>query len=263
MSDSASEPTTQPWWHEFFDETFADYIFSGMGGERLEQSIQFLIDKLNLSKDDRVYDQCCGIGRLSLPLAEGGIHVIGVDQSQFYIDRATEVATNQNLPCEFHCADAFDYVTEPRCQAVVNWYNSFGYSDDDEQNLLMFKRAFESLEPGGRFALEFPNFARVLAHIGHRDPSRTWSPHSSGGPILLDEYSFDLVNGMQDSVWTYLFADGTRKTRNFRVRLYLPHNLGQMLQACGFGEIEFFGSLEGEPLSRRSPYCIVVAQRPS
>jgi hypothetical protein len=43
--------------------------------------------------------------------------------------------------------------------------------------------------------------------------------------------------------------------------MYLPHALREMLLACGFADVELYGSTRGEGLAPDSPRCICVATR--
>ena len=254
-------PSDNPWWHTFFDEAYADFGLADLDDEKREELVSFLLEKLHLSGGDRLFDQCCGVGRLSLPIAERGIRVIGVDRVAGYVDRARRKAGRGGLPAEFHCADAFDFTTDEPCDAAVNWFTSFGYDEDDAVNRRMFERAFESLRPGGRLALDYLSIPRVCAafrsrffHLAdHEDPD---------GLIVLEEPTPDFRRGMIDSAWTFVHADGRRVRREVSTRMYMPHEIVGMLRGCGFADLELYGSVQGEPFDLKSLRCIAVARRP-
>src|SRR5262249_11784776 len=188
------------------------------------------------------------------------VRMIGIDLSEPYVRRAQGQAVELELDCRFHVADAFAFVPEPPCDAAFNWYSSFGYAPGDERNRQMLQRAFAALQPGGRLALDFPNIAGVLSHFKECMVRR----HRTGDQeiLLLRESRLNLAGGLLEQQWTYVLPGGRRVVRHSAVRLYLPHNLGDLLGGCGFREIEFFGSIQGEPLALHSPRCIVVARRP-
>ncbi|PJF23793.1 MAG: hypothetical protein CUN53_21090, partial [Phototrophicales bacterium] len=99
------------WWRDFFTDDYAAYGLAATDPAVNQHIVEFIIATLKLSPGDTIFDQCCGIGRLSIPLAQRGMNVIGVDLSQSYIERARREAAICNLPCEFHCADALDFRT--------------------------------------------------------------------------------------------------------------------------------------------------------
>jgi len=103
--------TPSPWWHRFFDLTYAEIGLTESDPERVARTVEFLHRVLELGEGMSLFDQCCGVGRLGLPLARRGVRVIGVDQTADYIEQADRSARDENLPAEFHCADAFEFVT--------------------------------------------------------------------------------------------------------------------------------------------------------
>src|SRR5881394_1515468 len=121
------------WWQAFFDDDYAAYGLASTKPDVIAKMCDFIVSTLQLSPGMTVFDQCCGIGRLSVPLAERGIRIIGVDQSAAYIDRARREAQARRLPGEFHVGDAFEFVCAKPCDAAINWFTSFGYCEDDSQ----------------------------------------------------------------------------------------------------------------------------------
>jgi SAM-dependent methyltransferase len=253
-------PPTEPWWHSFFDATYAD-IGLRDEPERQEAVVDFLVEHLRLEPGDRVLDQCCGVGRISLPLARRGVDVVGVDQAAGYVERARERAEAEKLPCRFHAGDAMKFVAPEPCDGAFNWFTSFGYSEDDDENVRMLERAFESLRPGGRFVLEYQNVPRILAEF--RDSFVERSLASDGKPrLMIVESKADFRRGMINGLWTIIHPDGRREPRVNSTRILMPHELVRMLERCGFGEIELFGSVEAEAFDRKSRRLIAVATRP-
>jgi SAM-dependent methyltransferase len=247
------------WWQSLYDDIVAELILVRKDPDELRATVAFLREQLHLGPGTRAFDQCCGIGSLALPLAREGIHVLGVDQSSAYIDRARAAALAEGLPCDFHAADAIAFVADQRCDAAFNWATGFGNADD-EGNRKMVRCALETLAPGGRFALDYQHIPRVLRDFKecmvqrHRD--------ERGEVVLLRESTVDLAGGSLRANWTFLFPDGRRVVRHSAVRLYLPHVLAEMLRACGFVDVAFHGGVRGEPLTLDSPRCILVARRP-
>jgi SAM-dependent methyltransferase len=246
------------WWQSLYDDTVAEMFLVRQDPEELAATVAFLRDRLRLVQGDLVFDQGCGIGSLALPLARAGMHVVGVDQAGHYVQRARAEAAAEGLACEFVAADAVDFVPEQPCAGAFNWGTSFGNADDG-RNLRMLHRVYQTLRPGGWFALDYQHVARVLQRFQACLVRRHAGPE--GETVLLRESTLDLAGGSLRQRWTFLFPDGRRAVRHSAVRLYLPRALADMLVACGFGEVEFHGGVRGEPLTPDSPRCILVARR--
>lgn len=67
---------------------------------------------------------------------------------------------------------------------------------------------------------------------------------------------------MISSEWTYKFSHGQDYTRQGESRLYMPSDISDMLQSCGFENIELVGGLHGESLTTQSPRVIAVGRKP-
>jgi SAM-dependent methyltransferase len=247
------------WWTSLYDDIVAEAFLVRKDPAELAATISFLTHHLHLQPGCTVLDQCCGIGNLALPLTRAGCRVVGVDQCAGYVDRARAALGPEQADCSFHTADAFDFVAPLPCDAGFNWGTGFGNAGD-ERNACMLRRAFESLRPGGRFALDYQHVPRIL-HDFQRCLVRRLTGEQ-GETILLRESRLDLAEGALVQRWTFLRPDGQRVERSSAVRLYLPHVLGEMLRAAGFIDVTYHGGLAGEPLDPDSPRCILIATRP-
>ena len=252
------------WWTDFFDDIYAD-IGLVPATDRAQfartATARFIVDTLRLEAGKTVLDQCCGIGRLSLPLADIGVRVIGVDQAPGYAARAQKAADADGLPATFYTHDAFEFVAPEPCDAAFNWFTSFGYHEDDAVNRRMLDRAYESLKPGARFALEYMSVPKVLREFRACHLDRL---HQAGEELwLIQEPEFDFAAGMIRCTWTFVRPDKSHEIRRVENRAYMPGELVALLRVAGFENIELLGSIEGEPFDRLSRRCIVVGQKPA
>ena len=247
------------WWVSFYDEMYADLLLAGSEDEASD-AVRFLTSVLGLSRGARVLDQGCGVGWLALPLAASGMRPLGVDVSAGYVGRAGAEARARGLDVELLVADAGSFVAPEPMDAVVNWRTSFGYCEDDSRNARILRCAFDSLAPGGRFALDYPNVARVLRDFQPRIEQRFAT--DAGEFRLVRESAADLVRGMLDQRWTWTLPGGRVVERHGSTRLYLPREITALLEAVGFRDVAFHGGVRGESFDGNSPRCIAIAERP-
>lgn len=252
---------TSDWWEVFHVPEMADLFLVRSDPEELEATLDFLVEELQLSVDDHVYDQCCGIGSLSIALQQRGLHATGADLCSFFIDRAKQDAKQAKAECTFRCEDAFQFKPDSPCQGVFNWYSSFGYADSDARNRSMFQRAYESLRPGGRFALDVPNFTGLMRgfqrHIVRHGES------AGNAVTLIRESTLNLRDGLLEQTWTWLTAGQPAVDRRSQLRLYLPHQICEMLKSVGFENVRLYGDITRTPLTIDSGRLICVAERTS
>ncbi len=125
----------------------------------------------------------------------------------------------------------------------------------------MLQRAFEALRPGGVFALDVPNVPGVV-----RDFQRCMVRHgnSAGQRVtVVRESVVNLACGTLEQTWTWLVANREPITRRSTLRLYLPHQIGEMLKSIGFEQIRFWGGTDRSPLDLDSPRLVIAAERPA
>ena len=241
------------WWTTFYDQAFAETVLAK--NDAVDVQIDFLTKALKLQPGARILDQCCGTGRLTNPLAALEYDAIGVDIIEAY----TAQADDQKSGAEFHTADAFEFIAVPACDAVFNWHTSFGCADDDLRNVSMLRCAYNSLKPGGHFALDVPNVARVIACFRPHMQEQSQTP---SGVCTIDRHSeIDLAQGRLKQVWTYTQESGESHSREGSTRLYLPNEIKRLLETVGFINIQLFGDIDCSEITLNSPRCIAVAQR--
>lgn len=253
---------TTHWWNTLYDDLLADLLLARAEDDpEVVATTGFLVERLQLEHGQRVFDQCCGIGSLALPLADAGLEVIGVDQASRYVDRAARIASERGLSARFFAGDAFDFVPAQPVHAAFNWWTSFGYTLDDERNAQMLRRAYESLLPGGRFALDTLNVAGILRGFQSHVVTKRATAH--GEVVLWRDSTIDLPLGAMKKKWTYFVPNGERVEHESTVKLYLPDQIGALLRRVGFVDVTFFGDVRGGALGLDSPRCIAIGRRPA
>ena len=245
----------------FFNDSPYDIYLADSHKEDIPDALAFLTAKLELAPGKILFDQCCGLGSLAVPLARNGVQVYGCDIAVAMIEEARasaarDIISQQNA--HFVVADAFHYTCPEPADAACNWYTSFGYGDD-QSNQQMLAQAYASLKSGGRFALDYPNTAVVLGKFRKSMVKRI--PHPKGELLVTRESRVDPRSGRLMQTWTFIEADGTRSAFEGSVRIYLPRDLCAMLEEVGFGDLELYGNTEGDLLSLETNRCIIVGRK--
>jgi SAM-dependent methyltransferase len=249
------------WLEGFYDELLAEVLLVREPSE-LEGTIAFLLRELRVGPGARLFDQCCGIGSLALPLAARGLDVEGVDLCAPYVGRARGAAEAAGLAgrCRFEAADAREYAPAAPCDGAFNWWTGLGHVGADEGDLAVVRRAFEALRPGGRFALDYMNVPGVLRGFRPRVVTERATP--LGAVTLVRESEIDLGASVMRKRWAYHLGGRPPIVKESRLRLYYPHELAAMLEGAGFVDLRLLGGESGEALGLDSPRCVVVATRP-
>jgi SAM-dependent methyltransferase len=256
--------TTTPeraWWIDLYDETFADLMLEGGDPAEVRRTVDFLVEAAGLQPGDPVMDQGCGTGRLLVPFAERGYRLHGVDLVEPYVGRARRALEATGRSGTVVVGDIHEAVAPEPVALAFTWWTCLGYDAQDDLNVQPMRRAFESLRPGGLYAVDFMNVASVLR--GFRPLVVTEGRGAAAG-IRLERHSrLDLARGVLCKRWQWCTGDGRERVVETEVRLYLPHELARLLRAAGFASVDFVGEVDGRPLGEDSPRCIALARRPS
>lgn len=237
------------WWETFYDRDIAETLLSGPR----EGELDFLVRELGLKPGDRVFDQCCGWGRIAGPLLEAGYQVEGVDGAPELL----QMARQQFPQGRFELADAGVYLPPELCDGACNLYSSFGCSVDQNENLACLARLAESLKPGGRAILDTINPGRVLS--GFRDLMTTEYPD---GSTITRRSWLDWEKGLLHQEWSLQRPGGSPQNRQGHTRLTFPHTLAEMLQSVGLQPLHLYGDLQSAPFELTSERLIWVAVKP-
>ncbi len=246
--------TKQPnWWETFFDDFRP--IFARFSRADTNAEARFIARKLGLKRGSRFLDFPCGYGRISLPLAKMGVKVTGVDITQSYLDEFARNAKKAGVRVDLLRADMRRISYRNQFDAATNWSTSIGYFGSDAQDLLVFKRVFAALKPGGRFLLGAINRDWIIKEF---TPSNV---DEIGGVTLLQTRWFDYSRSVMHDKWR-IQKDGVEKVHETVLRLYSFHELKSMFERAGFIDVEGLGSFTDEPTGRRNRHMYVLGRKP-
>ncbi len=228
------------------------------GEQRMEMAVaevDNLIQLLEISTEDSILDLCCGIGRHSNELARRGFNVTGVDRTRAYLEIAKGTAKNEALSTEFVHSDMRDFVRENSFDIALSMFTSFGYFDDDSQQMTVLDNVFRSLRPAGRFIIETVG-KEVLARIFQE---ADWSEGDYG--IHLERRKPTDDWGKMQNTWILIEKDGTRHEWNVTHYLYSAVELKSLLRSAGFAHVKAYGGLDGTPYDNNSRRLAVIGMK--
>jgi SAM-dependent methyltransferase len=192
-----------------------------------------------------VLDVGCGWGRLTLPLAELGFEVTGIDTSSVYLERA-RASAGRDGP-RFHQIDMRELEYCAAFDAVLSMSTSFGFFADQDEDQQSLARMGAALRPGGVLVID--TIARSRCRRLAADPRRC----DAGVEIRYDEERRRFEKRVYDPP--------TQSYTGFSLRIYDPDELFSMLEQCGLQVEQLIGDYEGQPFDHDSPRMIVVATR--
>ncbi len=149
------------WYASWFDTPYYHILYKNRDYAEAELFMKSLTHYLNLEPGDPILDLACGKGRHSIYLNSMGYHVTGADLSENSITHASQFA-NETLHFKVHD------MRKPfasKFEAVFNLFTSFGYFENEEDNLDTIKAIQSNLNTNGCAVLDFMNVDHVLANL--------------------------------------------------------------------------------------------------
>jgi SAM-dependent methyltransferase len=101
-----------------------------------------------------VVELACGTGRISVPLAKAGVHVIGVDASTRMLEVAREYAAMEGVELDLRLGDLREPPVTERVPLVLIPFRSLLHMTTEAERLRALRAAREVLLPGGRLVFD-------------------------------------------------------------------------------------------------------------
>lgn len=238
-----------PWFRHWFGEEYLS-LYPHRDLDEARQAVDLLLDTTGYGPGTSVLDLACGPGRHVLELTRAGLDAIGLDLSGPMLERAREHEPALRLVRGDMRILPF---RDASFQVVTNFFTSFGYfldSDDDRAVLLEVRRV---LREGGCFVLDFLNADRVRENLKPREVREI------EGAVVRQERRLVEEGRFVEKRITLETEEGTRSFVE-RVRLYGPEELREMLAEAALRPERTFGDYGGGDFGRGAPRFIVMGR---
>jgi SAM-dependent methyltransferase len=234
MSDSTNNETQnnnsnpENWFASWFDSPYYHILYKERNYREAQLFMDNLTHYLNLPEKAKVLDLCCGKGRHAIYLNQLGFDVIGADLSENSI---TEAQRNSNKTLHFQVHDMRE-VFEDKFDAIFNLFTSFGYFENDEDNLTTLKAIKESLTEYGFAVIDFMNVANVLNTLVPEEVKTVDESEYNIKRYLKDGHIYKEID-FEDKGQKYHFTE--------KVKALTLNDFEQMMEEAGIYLLDIFG----------------------
>ncbi len=228
-----------------------------------EPEIRTLTELAN-KQSGAVLDLCCGTGIVTIPLAETGLEVVGVDISEAMLEQAKTKVKGQKNPT-FYLQDALEFTTSQRFGLVLMTGNAFQCFLTEQDLSTLFGKVYEFLSPGGVFIFD----TRLPEGYDFTldDDYKLWSEYTdaAGKPVrfLAKQAAFDAKNGVLRYEMKDVYADGKEVTSSETLKFTLLETLLSLSKNAGFEVVGQYANWNLEPLQENAAACVLELKKPS
>jgi SAM-dependent methyltransferase len=240
------------WYQASFDALYP-IIYAHRTIEAARREAEFSIEQTKLCAADSVLDLCCGNGRHIAHLLRHTDNVVGLDLSTHLLALARASLGGQPRLVR---ADMRRLPFDAAFDVVMNYFTSFGYFLDEEQNLAVVRDVARALKPGGRFFLDYINHNWAQEHV--EPESRR---HHNGYEIREDRWIDQ--ERLRVNKTTTIFENGREiGSLGESVKLYTLDEMTRLLANGGLRVDRAFGDYSGDECCDPSkPRMIIVGRK--
>ena len=141
---------TKDWFTDWFNTPYYHILYKDRNDGEAQLFMKHITTFLNLPKTTHILDLPCGKGRHSVFLNSLGYKVTGGDLAANSIKLAKEFE-NETLNFKVHDMRA---PFNNKYDAVFNLFTSFGYFEDDKEDILILNNIKQGLKKDGVFVIE-------------------------------------------------------------------------------------------------------------
>jgi len=245
------EPISADWFAEAFGALYP-VVYAHRTVEAAEPEAAFAVAQLRLRSSDTVLDLCCGNGRHMVHLAPRVRRIIGLDYSAHLLRLARERLGPAALLLR---GDMRTLPFREYFDAVANFFTSFGYFLDPEEDGAVARDIARVLKRGGRFFLDYLNPPYVASALLAR------SEREEAGYRIIEDRWID-ARQRRVNKRTTVWQDGKVVAKTGEsVRLYSKDELAALLGGAGLEIEAIFGDYAGTPLDDTQPRMIVAGHK--
>jgi SAM-dependent methyltransferase len=238
------------WFASWFDSPYYHVLYDNRDESEANAFMTKLIDFGKFAPETRMLDLACGKGRHSVFLNNLGYHVTGMDLSSASIAEASKF---QNDKLVFLRQDMRNPLPPNNFDLVLNLFTSFGYFENQEENLTVLKNIHTGLSSEGMVVIDFFNAECVLKNLV---PKET---------VTKNKIDFQLERFVDNGfIKKKISFNAEGKSYEFceKVQLFGLGDFQQMLSESGFEIKNIFGDYNlGKFVAAESKRLILIAEK--
>lgn len=157
------------WFAEWFDTPYYHLLYKHRNFDEAALFISNLLNYLQPDKKAVLLDACCGKGRHALYMNKAGFSVDAFDLSENNIRLAQQ---NQTATLHFYKNDIRTSLFLNKYDVVFNLFTSFGYFENEADNISAIKALSDSIKPEGVLVMDFLNAHKTIDNMVEKEQKK-------------------------------------------------------------------------------------------
>jgi len=238
------------WFSTWFDSPYYHILYNNRDVQEAQLYMDRLLAYLHPKPHARILDLACGKGRHSVYINQKGFDVTGIDLSAKSIAHAKQFS---NPRLRFGVHDMRQVYKPAYFDFILNLFTSFGYFDNETDNVVALAATAKSLKPGGRLVIDFMNTDKTIGNLVAEEKKE------------VQGINFRIARGVENGfiVKTIRFAhQGRAYQYEERVRALREEDFLEYFKMVQLRLVEVFGDYNLNPFGReKSDRMIFVLKK--
>jgi SAM-dependent methyltransferase len=218
--------------------------------------------------EHQVLELACGTGRLTIPIAQSGVEITGLDLSPSMLAHARAKAKQTGVEISFIEGDCREFELGRKFALIFMAFNSMQHLHDHASLAGLFSSVRKHLAANGRFIFDVfnPKISALARTPEDRRPEREYEDPEGKGTIVLEQtMHYDDASQVSRIKWYFSRRGSNGLEPDFRVedlhlRCFFPQELDLLVRSQGFELLDKFGNFERKPFASGDPKQIVVCR---
>ncbi|MFW5952701.1 MAG: class I SAM-dependent methyltransferase [Candidatus Natronoplasma sp.] len=212
---------------------------------------------------DSVLELGCGTGRITIPIANEGYDITGLDLSKKQLERGKKKAEANGLDIGWINGDMRNFSLDKKFNLIFTPFNTIHHVLTLEYMEKMLENVKNHLNPDGRFIVEFFN---PDLDILNRDPTEVHDvieyedPEGKGKVKITESTDYEKAKQLMHLTW-YYSHDGSKKEREWTIRVWFPKEVDAIMKYNGFKIEHKYGDFDESPMTNNSAQQILVCRK--
>lgn len=209
-----------------------------------------------------VLELACGTGRLSLPIAQAGFAVTGMDVSEGMLAVARQKQTTEQPPLSWVVGDMRAFDLGERFNLVLLAFNSIAHLHQRDDVECCFSSVRRHLTETGRFVLAFfnPRLDFLTRPVDQTRELLRYADPDTGEEVIISESArYDAATQINYVNWHYQIGERSF-AHALNMRMFFPQELDALFHYNGFEIEEKYGDFDRSAFISTSPHQIIVAR---
>ncbi len=211
----------------------------------------------------KVLELCCGTGRLTIPLAEAGVQITGVDFTKTMLTQAKLKAINARVEINFIEADIRSFDLNDTFDLIFIPFNSIHHLYENEDLYKAFERAHHHLKDDGTFIFDCFNPDIRFITQGEKELKQVSSYTTDDGRevVIKEIMKYNHQTQVNSIDWHYFINGVFDSVQKLDMRMFFPKELNHYVTSNGFEILHKFGDFEEGSFDDSSQKQIYVCKK--